>query len=241
MPERIRPGRCTTFRVKDGEQIFLAAVSDAQWQTFCDALGFADLKADPALRTNNARGRGARTCCPVLRERLAGHSAAELAALFERVGLPFAPIRNRKNCLTTNTSIATGGLPTSRCRTASALAKRARTTLLLLTTANGERPVQPSAAGRAYPRTARRAGFDATAVDELVAASRRVITWDLPAAAAATAVTMRQTQHTDSENSKEGGLKKFLFSSANTAARPQCSRRVARPFEHPPPRHRATS
>jgi crotonobetainyl-CoA:carnitine CoA-transferase CaiB-like acyl-CoA transferase len=35
------------FTVKDGEQIFLAAVSDAQWVTFCDALGFADLKADP--------------------------------------------------------------------------------------------------------------------------------------------------------------------------------------------------
>ena len=27
------------FTVKDGEQIFLAAVSDAQWLTFCDALG----------------------------------------------------------------------------------------------------------------------------------------------------------------------------------------------------------
>jgi len=32
------------FSVKDGEQIFLAAVSDAQWNTFCDAMGYADLK-----------------------------------------------------------------------------------------------------------------------------------------------------------------------------------------------------
>ena len=29
---------------------------------------------------------------PILRSRLAGHSAAELSAIFERNGLPFAPI-----------------------------------------------------------------------------------------------------------------------------------------------------
>jgi crotonobetainyl-CoA:carnitine CoA-transferase CaiB-like acyl-CoA transferase len=28
------------FTVADGEQIFLAAVSDAQWQTLCDAFGW---------------------------------------------------------------------------------------------------------------------------------------------------------------------------------------------------------
>jgi crotonobetainyl-CoA:carnitine CoA-transferase CaiB-like acyl-CoA transferase len=49
MPDRISAWAVyDVFTVKDGEQIFLAAVSDAQWVTFCDALGFADLKADPA-------------------------------------------------------------------------------------------------------------------------------------------------------------------------------------------------
>src|SRR5512139_1801682 len=37
------------FTVKDGEQIFLAAVSDSQWVKFCDVLGFPDLKAEPGL------------------------------------------------------------------------------------------------------------------------------------------------------------------------------------------------
>ncbi len=56
MPARISPWAIyDVFTVKDGEQIFLAAVSDAQWLTFCDALGFDDLKADPALKSNNDR------------------------------------------------------------------------------------------------------------------------------------------------------------------------------------------
>ena len=56
MPARDNPWAVyDVFTVKDGEQIFLAAVSDAQWQTFCDVLGFADLKADPSLATNNQR------------------------------------------------------------------------------------------------------------------------------------------------------------------------------------------
>ncbi|HMN21190.1 MAG TPA: CaiB/BaiF CoA-transferase family protein [Ottowia sp.] len=93
MPERISPwGVYDVFTVAGGEQIFLAAVSDAQWATFCDALGLADLKDDPRYASNNHRVRARGTLIPLLRERLAGRPAAELAALFERVGLPYAPI-----------------------------------------------------------------------------------------------------------------------------------------------------
>ena len=93
MPERISSwGLYDVFSVQGGEQIFLAAVSDAQWRTFCDALGFADLRADPLLATNNDRVRQRATLLPDLRQRLAQHSAAHLAALFEQHGLPFAPI-----------------------------------------------------------------------------------------------------------------------------------------------------
>ncbi len=58
MPARISPWAIyDVFTVKDDEQIFLAAVSDAQWLTFCDTMGFHDLKADPALKLNNDRVR----------------------------------------------------------------------------------------------------------------------------------------------------------------------------------------
>ena len=93
MPERISSwGLYDVFSVLGGEQIFLAAVSDALWRTFCDALGFADLRADPLLATNNDRVRQRATLLPDLRQRLAQHSAVHLAALFEQHGLPFAPI-----------------------------------------------------------------------------------------------------------------------------------------------------
>ena len=93
MPERISSwGLYDVFSVHGGEQIFLAAVSDAQWRTFCDALGYADLKDDPQLATNNERVRARATLLPDLRQRLATRRAADLAALFEQYGLPFAPI-----------------------------------------------------------------------------------------------------------------------------------------------------
>ncbi len=93
MPERISPwGIYDVFSVKDQEQIFLAVVGDTQWQVFCEAFGFADLLADARLHANNDRVLARSWLMPLLRERLAERSAADIAALFERHGLPFAPI-----------------------------------------------------------------------------------------------------------------------------------------------------
>jgi crotonobetainyl-CoA:carnitine CoA-transferase CaiB-like acyl-CoA transferase len=111
MPARDNPWAVyDVFTVRDGEQIFLAAVSDAQWLTFCDALGFADLKADPALATNNQRVEVRSTLLKTLRGRLAHRGADELATLFEQVGLPFAPIRKPEDLYDDPHLLATGGL-----------------------------------------------------------------------------------------------------------------------------------
>ncbi len=111
MPARDNPWAVyDVFTVKDGEQIFLCAVSDTQWQTFCDVLGLVDLKSDTALRTNNDRVRARPALLATLRERLASRSAAELAALFEAAELPFAPIRRPEDLLTDPHLLATGGL-----------------------------------------------------------------------------------------------------------------------------------
>src|SRR3546814_7479582 len=88
MPDRISAWALyDVFTVKDGEQIFLAAVSDAQWTTFCHALGFTDMLSRPELATNNDRVRVRSTLLPERRARLANHSAAELSAIFETNGL----------------------------------------------------------------------------------------------------------------------------------------------------------
>jgi len=111
MPARISPWAIyDVFTVKDGEQIFLAAVSDGQWTTFCDVLGFDDLKADPALATNNDRVRARPTLLAELSRRLQAFSAAELSQRFEAAGLPFAPIMKPEQLLDDPHLAATGGL-----------------------------------------------------------------------------------------------------------------------------------
>jgi crotonobetainyl-CoA:carnitine CoA-transferase CaiB-like acyl-CoA transferase len=111
MPARISPWAIyDVFTVQDGEQIFLSAVSDAQWLTFCDALGFDDLKSDPRYANNNLRVQERPVLMPLLRERLADWRAADLSALFERVGLPYAPIRRPDELLNDEHLLTTGGL-----------------------------------------------------------------------------------------------------------------------------------
>jgi crotonobetainyl-CoA:carnitine CoA-transferase CaiB-like acyl-CoA transferase len=111
MPARISAWAVyDVFTVKDGDQIFLAAVSDTQWKIFCEAFGYADLLSDERLRTNNDRVRAREWLIPVLRERLASHGAAELSAIFERNGLPFAPITKPQDLFDDPHLNATGGL-----------------------------------------------------------------------------------------------------------------------------------
>lgn len=133
MPERISSWALyDVFSVKDGEQIFLAAVSDAQWITFCDALGFADLKADPQLATNNDRVRQRATMLPELRQRLAAYSAAELTVIFEKNGLPFAPILRPDQLFDDPHLNATGGLADITLPDGERAGQTARTTLFPL-------------------------------------------------------------------------------------------------------------
>jgi crotonobetainyl-CoA:carnitine CoA-transferase CaiB-like acyl-CoA transferase len=104
MPARDNPWAVyDVFTVKDGEQIFLAAVSDAQWLTFCDTLGFADLKAEPELATNNLRVVQRPRLLAALRERLAHRSAADLSSAMEKAGLPSRRSAGPRTCWRTNT------------------------------------------------------------------------------------------------------------------------------------------
>ncbi|MBL8379944.1 MAG: CoA transferase [Burkholderiales bacterium] len=111
MPSRISAWAVyDVFEVKDGEQIFLAVVSDTQWEIFCRAFGFADLKADPRLATNNDRVRAREWLIPELRKRMALHSADSLSRTFEENGLPHAPITKPQDLFDDPHLNATGGL-----------------------------------------------------------------------------------------------------------------------------------
>jgi crotonobetainyl-CoA:carnitine CoA-transferase CaiB-like acyl-CoA transferase len=136
MPARISAWAIyDVFKVRDGEQIFLAVVSDTAWAIFCDAFDFADLKDDPRLTSNNDRVRARDWMMPILRERLAVHSAAELSAVFEKHALPFAPITRPQDLLDDPHLLATGGLAPITLPDG-----RETKTVLLPFTLGGERP-----------------------------------------------------------------------------------------------------
>jgi crotonobetainyl-CoA:carnitine CoA-transferase CaiB-like acyl-CoA transferase len=137
MPDRISAwGVYDVFTVKNGEQIFLSAVSDAQWAVFCEVLGFADLKADPQYANNNLRVQARPVLLPVLRERLAQFSATELSAIFERHGLPFAPIRKPEELYDDEHLLATGALADITLPDGERAGQTAKTTLFPFTMAD---------------------------------------------------------------------------------------------------------
>lgn len=143
MPERISSwGLYDIFSVKDGEQIFLAVVSDPQWRTFCSAMGFEDMLHDPALQTNNDRVRARSTMLPELRQRLAQYSAAELAKIFETHQLPYAPIARPEQLFDDPHLLATGGLADVVLSDGERAGQTAKTTLLPIRMAGQRLPVR---------------------------------------------------------------------------------------------------
>jgi len=111
MPSRISAWAIyDVFEVAGGEKIFLAVVSDTQWKIFCDAFGFADLYADPNLGQNNQRVEARATLIPEVRKRLVGFTAKHISDVFEKHGLPFAPITRPEQLFEDPHLLATGGL-----------------------------------------------------------------------------------------------------------------------------------
>lgn len=111
MPSRISAWAIyDIFTVKDGEQIFLAAVSDKQWAIFCKAFGLDEMLADARLKTNNDRVAARDWMMPRLRTHLARFSVAELSEVFQRNGLPFAPITKPQDLFDDPHLNETGGL-----------------------------------------------------------------------------------------------------------------------------------
>ena len=143
MPARVSPWAVyDVLTVKNGEQIFLAAGSDAQWVAFCDVLAFDDLKNNPSLTTNNQRVTMRPTLLPTLQKRLAKRSASELSALFKKVGLPFAPIRMPEELCEDPHLIAPGGLADVRLPDEPHAEDYVKTTLFSITMNGGRLQVR---------------------------------------------------------------------------------------------------
>jgi len=80
------------FATADNEQIFVGVTSNAQWQRFCDHFGQADLLNNPAYKTNEDRVRERPALLPIVAAIVRQHTRQELAELFDRLDIPFAPV-----------------------------------------------------------------------------------------------------------------------------------------------------
>jgi crotonobetainyl-CoA:carnitine CoA-transferase CaiB-like acyl-CoA transferase len=174
MPSRISAWAVyDVFTVKDDEQVFLAAVSDTQWHLMCNEFGFADLKSDERLKSNNDRVRARDWMMPILRERFAPHSAKELSARFEKVGLPYAPITKPQDLFDDEHLLATGGLtPVSIPADASGAGRAVETrTALLPLSMNGQRmPLRaaPPSLGQDTKALMQELGYANNEIDALI-------------------------------------------------------------------------
>ena len=80
------------FTTADGEQIFVGLTSDGHWRRFCEHFKRDDLLQNPAYRTNEDRVRARPVLRQVVAAIVARYRLAELAELFDRIDIPFAPV-----------------------------------------------------------------------------------------------------------------------------------------------------
>ncbi len=91
------------------EQLFVGVVSDAQWTAFCSAFGLETLGGDPRFAKNNQRVLARDEILPQIRALFGAMSRADLIAMLETIGLPFAPI-TRPEDLFDDAHLNAGGL-----------------------------------------------------------------------------------------------------------------------------------
>jgi crotonobetainyl-CoA:carnitine CoA-transferase CaiB-like acyl-CoA transferase len=80
------------FESADGVQVFVAVVTERQWEIFTRSLGEPEL-LDADYATNNQRAAARETLIPLVARLLRKHPIARIEAICEEGGLPFARIR----------------------------------------------------------------------------------------------------------------------------------------------------
>jgi crotonobetainyl-CoA:carnitine CoA-transferase CaiB-like acyl-CoA transferase len=78
------------FPTADKKQIFIGITSNGHWRRFCEHFGRADLLRDPRFATNEDRVRQRETIRPIVADIASRYTVAQLAKLFDRIGIPFS-------------------------------------------------------------------------------------------------------------------------------------------------------
>jgi formyl-CoA transferase len=111
MPSRVSAWSVyDVFTLAEGEQLFIAATSDKQFQTLCQVIGRPDLANEPALATNAQRVAVRPDLLKRLGETMAGLRKDGLSVRLEAAGLPYAPITRPDQLIDDPHLKASGGL-----------------------------------------------------------------------------------------------------------------------------------
>lgn len=99
-----------TFETADGEQVFLAVVSDAQWRSFCAAFDLNEYKDDERLSDNNMRVMAREWLLPEIRSLLIQFDSQRLYEIFEQYELSYSAIVRPDQLFEDRHLKASGGL-----------------------------------------------------------------------------------------------------------------------------------
>jgi crotonobetainyl-CoA:carnitine CoA-transferase CaiB-like acyl-CoA transferase len=111
MPNRISAWAIyDVFEFANGEQMFVAATGEGQWNALCQLLGQSALLDDPSLATNNDRVLQRPRLLAQLAEVFVTMDAQALALELETNSIPFAPIRRPEELFEDPHLLQSGGL-----------------------------------------------------------------------------------------------------------------------------------
>ncbi|RYF80869.1 MAG: CoA transferase [Comamonadaceae bacterium] len=111
MPSRVSAWSVyDVFTLAEGEQLFIGAVSDKQFNTLCRVLARTDLLARPEYVDNAARVAVRPQLLAELGGILASHRIADLAPQLEAAGIPYAPISTPEQLVSDPHLRQSGGL-----------------------------------------------------------------------------------------------------------------------------------
>jgi len=98
------------FTTRDGTQLFVGIIGDGQWKDFCIEFGKQEWLDDPRLQTNKGRSAARPWMLPIVAQMIEQRHVEELSAIFERLALPFAPVRRPGDLVDDPHLKASGGL-----------------------------------------------------------------------------------------------------------------------------------
>jgi crotonobetainyl-CoA:carnitine CoA-transferase CaiB-like acyl-CoA transferase len=98
------------FDTADGSKLFVTIVGEEHWAAFCKTFGKQAWLSDPRLSTMQGRVDARSWVIPEIAEVFRTWSARDLAAVLERLDLPFAPVNKPGDLFHDPHLLASGGL-----------------------------------------------------------------------------------------------------------------------------------